>query len=35
MNELPKVVFSRTLEEPLGWDNSRLLRGDLVDEAAR
>jgi dihydrofolate reductase len=32
MNELPKVVFSRILEEPLGWDNSRLLRGDLVDE---
>src|SRR5215210_1223142 len=32
MNELPKVVFSGTLEEPLGWDNSRLLRGDLVGE---
>jgi dihydrofolate reductase len=32
MTELPKVVFSGTLEEPLGWDNSLLLRGDLVDE---
>jgi dihydrofolate reductase len=32
MNELPKVVFSGTLEEPLEWSNSRLARGDLVDE---
>ena len=26
MNELPKVVFSRTLQEPLEWNNSRDLR---------
>ena len=32
MNELPKVVFSRTLEGPLGWNNSRLAKGDLVEE---
>jgi dihydrofolate reductase len=29
MAELPKVVFSNTLEEPLSWPNTRLLRGDL------
>jgi hypothetical protein len=23
MNELPKVAFSRTLQEPLAWNNSR------------
>jgi hypothetical protein len=23
MSELPKVVFSRTLQEPLAWNNSR------------
>ena len=27
MNELPKVVFSRTLGEPLAWSNSRLPLG--------
>jgi dihydrofolate reductase len=27
----PKVVFSSTLEEPLEWANSRLIRGDPVD----
>ncbi|CAA9400581.1 MAG: Dihydrofolate reductase [uncultured Rubrobacteraceae bacterium] len=32
MNGLPKVVFSRTLKEPLEWNNSRLAKGDLVDE---
>jgi dihydrofolate reductase len=32
MNELPKVVCSGTLEEPLEWNNSRLLRGELVGE---
>ncbi len=32
MNELPKVVFSGTLAEPLEWNNSRLAKGDLVDE---
>lgn len=32
MNNLPKVVFSRTLEEPLNWSNARLATGDLADE---
>lgn len=31
MNELPKVVFSRTLEAA-GWKNTRLVRRDAVDE---
>lgn len=26
-----KIVFSNTLEEPLGWENSRLVRGDAVE----
>ena len=30
MNELPKLVFSSTLEEPLGWQNSTVLREDAV-----
>ncbi|WP_342213434.1 dihydrofolate reductase family protein [Nocardia wallacei] len=25
LNELPKIVFSSTLEEPLGWQNSTVL----------
>ena len=29
MNELPKVVVSSTLAEPLDWPNTRLIRGDL------
>lgn len=28
----PKVVFSSTLEEPLTWANSRLVRGDAVEQ---
>ena len=32
MNELPKVVFSGTLREPLEWNNTRLAEGDLVEE---
>lgn len=32
MNELPKVVFSKTLREPLEWNNSRLAEADLADE---
>jgi dihydrofolate reductase len=31
MNDLPKVVFSNTLAEPLAWPNSRLVRGDLAE----
>jgi len=35
MSELPKVVFSRTLGEPLAWDNSRLAKADLIEEVRR
>jgi dihydrofolate reductase len=31
MNETPKAVFSNTLSEPLTWQNTRLVRGDLGD----
>ena len=33
MNEIPKVVFSRTLEHA-GWPDSRIARGALADEIA-
>lgn len=32
INELPQVVFSGTLNEPLEWNNSRLVKADLVGE---
>jgi dihydrofolate reductase len=35
MSELPKVVFSRRLREPLAWDNSRVAKTDLVEEVRR
>ena len=35
LNELPKLVFSRTLEEPLGWQNSTVLREDAVTAIER
>jgi dihydrofolate reductase len=31
LTRTPKVVFSSTLEEPLRWANSRLVRGDAVE----
>ncbi|GAA2263649.1 dihydrofolate reductase family protein [Glycomyces scopariae] len=35
LNELPKLVFSSTLEEPLGWRNSTLLTEDAVTAVER
>jgi dihydrofolate reductase len=36
MNGYPKYVVSRTLEEPLGWNNSTLIkRGDVAEEVSR
>src|SRR5215469_14256602 len=32
MTELPKVVFSSTLKEPLGWKNTRLVKDSVADE---
>ncbi|MEV5600564.1 dihydrofolate reductase family protein [Streptomyces sp. NPDC052299] len=31
LNALPKVVFSSTLEPPLAWKNTELVRGDAVE----
>src|SRR5262245_42157767 len=35
LSALPKLVVSNTLEEPLAWANSRLLRGDAAEELQR
>jgi dihydrofolate reductase len=35
MNALPKYVASRTLTEPLSWENSTLLAGDAADAVQR
>jgi dihydrofolate reductase len=34
LNEMNKVVFSRTLDE-VNWVNSRLVKGDLIEEVRR
>ena len=35
MNALPKYVASTTLSEPLEWENSTLLKGDVAEEVAK
>jgi dihydrofolate reductase len=35
LNNSPKHVVSTTLEEPLEWKNSTLLKGDLVEELTK
>ncbi len=34
LNNLPKFVVSKTLHEPLAWNNSTLIAGDVVNEIA-
>jgi dihydrofolate reductase len=35
MNAIPKLVASRSLEKADDWQNSAVLRGDLLDEVAK
>jgi dihydrofolate reductase len=35
MNNTPKYVVSRTLEEHLEWNNSTLIKGNLAEEISR
>ena len=35
LDAAPKIVFSRTLEEPLGWQNSTVIREDAVTAIER
>ena len=35
MNGYPKYVVSETLEEPLGWNNSTLIRESVAEEVSR
>jgi dihydrofolate reductase len=35
MNGYPKYVVSTTLEEPLEWNNSTLIEGDVAEEVSR
>ncbi|MBD3941153.1 dihydrofolate reductase family protein [Microbacterium sp. NEAU-LLC] len=35
LNALPKIVFSQTLEQPLGWQNSTVLHEDAVTAVER
>ena len=32
MNGYPRYVVSTTLEQPLGWNNSTLIKGDVAEE---
>jgi len=34
INSVPKFVVSGTLEEPLGWNNSTLIEGDVAEGVA-
>ena len=34
MNSMPKVVFSRTLDK-VSWNNTKLVKGDLLTEVER
>jgi dihydrofolate reductase len=35
LNGVPKYVVSGTLEEPLHWNNSTIIRRDMAEEIAR
>jgi dihydrofolate reductase len=35
MNSMPKYVVSSTLEEPLEWNNSTLIKGDVAEEVGK
>jgi dihydrofolate reductase len=35
MNNTPKFVVSTTLEEPLAWQNSTLIKGNVAEEVTR
>jgi dihydrofolate reductase len=35
INSVPKFVVSRTLAEPLGWNNSTLIKGNVAEEIAK
>jgi dihydrofolate reductase len=35
MNKLPKYVVSTTLDEPLEWNNSTLIKGDVAEKIAK
>jgi dihydrofolate reductase len=35
LNAMPKLVASHSLENAAGWQNSTVLRGDLVTEAGK
>jgi dihydrofolate reductase len=34
-NNMPKYVVSKTLEEPLGWNNSTLIKDNVAEEVSR